>query len=277
MNQQNDRFQEVGSSSSNNPRWEPQKTDLIPGAPFPVLDGYFKDLRELNGQKGAFTVAVITTVNPDGSLGQDVDISGGKALEDKLNEVPLGTFIRIQYEGKVKSKSTGNNYNNFKVFKDTNAIPFNQLGGHVKPQSQQQSNNSAQVFNPSQNQQQAAPTFNPQQSFQQQPPAQQFNPAQNFQAPPQQQFNPQQNMGAPVFNSSGQAQQFNPNQNFQQQPPVQQQSAPQQTWTPPAAQQSAPVQQQPPVQNNGGGVVFGGQQQQGNPFASNPDGSGLPF
>lgn len=276
MNQQNDRFQEVGSSSSNNPRWEPQKTDLIPGAPFPVLDGYFKDLRELNGQKGAFTVAVITTVNPDGSLGQDVDISGGKALEDKLNEVSLGTFIRIQYEGKVKSKSTGNNYNNFKVFKDANAIPFNQLGGHVEPQSQQQSNNSANVFNPNQNQgqfqnhQQSQPAFNPANN-QQQPPAQQFNPAQNFQAPPQQQFNPQQNMGAPVFNSSGQA------QNFQQQPTVQQQSAPQQTWTPPPAQQSAPVQQQPPIQNNGGGVVFGGQQQQGNPFASNPDGSGLPF
>jgi len=250
-NQQNDRFQEVGSSSSNNPRWEPQKTELIQGAPLPFLDGYFKDLRELVGQKGAFTVAVITTMNPDGSLGQDVDISGGKTLEDKLNEVPLGTFIRIQYEGKVKSKSSGNFYNNFKVFKDDNAIPFSQLGGNVKQQSHQ-SNNNANVFNPNQH------NNVQQQSFQNAPVQ-------------QQQFNPQQNMGAPVFNSSGQAQTFNQNN---QQPPVQQfqqqAPAPQQTWTPPVQQQSAPVQNngQNFAQQNGGANVFGGQ---------NQDGTGLPF
>lgn len=256
-NQQNDRFQEVGSSSSNNPRWEPQKTELIQGAPFPVLDGYFKDLRELMGQKGPFSVAVVTTVNPDGSLGQDVDISGGKTLEDKLNDVPLGTFIRIQYEGKVRSKSSGNHYNNFKVFKDENAIPFSQLGGHTKPQAQQ-SNNNAQVFNPNQNnqQQQSQPAFNPQQSFQQ-PPVQQ----QNFQQPPVQN-------GAPVFNSSGQAQQFNPNQQPPvQQAPVQNQNfqapTPQQTWTPPAPTANPAPQQnngQNFAQQNGGANVFGGQQ-----------------
>lgn len=258
-NQQNDRFQEVGSSSSNNPRWEPQKTDLIQGAPLPVLDGYFKDLRELVGQKGAFTVAVVTTMNPDGTLGPDVDISGGKTLEDKLNDVPLGTFIRIQYEGKVKSKSSGNFYNNFKVFKDEGAIPFQQLGGNVRVQHQQQ--NNANVFNPNQHnnvQQQSQPAFNPQQSFQQ-PPVQ------------QQQF---QQQGAPVFNSSGQAQSFNPNnqqapvqqQQFQQQPP-----APQQTWTPPAPVANT-VQQQNNGQNfaqqNGGGNVFGGE---------NQNNGGLPF
>jgi hypothetical protein len=259
-NQQNDRFQEVGSSSSNNPRWEPQKTDLIQGAPLPVLDGYFKDLRELVGQKGAFTVAVVTTVNPDGSLGQDVDISGGKTLEDKLNDVPLGTFIRIQYEGKVKSKSSGNFYNNFKVFKDDNAIPFNQLGGHVKQQSQQQGNNNANVFNPNQNnqQQQSAPQFNPAQNFQNAP--QQFN----------QQANPNFQQGAPVFNSSGNAQNF-------QQPPVQQnfqqQATPtqQQTWTPPAPVQ----QQQPPVQNNG--QNFAQQNGGANVFGGNQENNGLPF
>jgi hypothetical protein len=241
-NQQNDRFQEVGSSSSNNPRWEPQKTPLIQGALFPVLDGYFKDLRELVGQKGPFSVAVVTTMNPDGTLGPDVDISGGKTLEDKLNDVPLGTFIRIQYEGKVRSKSSGNDYNNFKVFKDEGAIPFQQLGGNVRVQHQQQNNN--------------ANVFNPQQSFQH-PPVQ------------QQQFNqqpPVQN-GAPVFNSSGQAQQFNPNQQAPVQQFQQQAPAPQQTWTPPA-----PV---PPVQNNG--QNFAQQNGGANVFGGNQDGQGLPF
>lgn len=259
QNQQNDRFQEVGSSSSNNPRWEPQKTQLMQGQPFPVLDGYFKDLRELVGQKGPFSVAVVTTMNPDGTLGQDVDISGGKTLEDKLNDVPLGTFIRIQYEGKVRSKSTGNDYNNFKVFKDDGAIPFQQLGGNVRVQQQAP---AQQVFNPNQQQNtQQQPAFNPQQSFQN-------APVQNQQA-----FNPnQQNNGAPVFNSSGQAGQ----QQFNQQPafnpaqttanPVQNAPAPQQTWTLPAQQfQADPNQQQNNGQNfaqqNGGQNVFGGENQ----------------
>lgn len=250
-------FQEVGNNSSNNPRWEPQKTQLVSGAPFPRLEGYFKELREINGQNGVFCVAVIVTMNPNGTLGQEVDVSGGKVLDDKLEEIPLGSFIALQYEGKHPSKVGGRTYNLWKTFVDPGAVSYAQLGGMVK-QTPVQNNNQQQFQQQVQNQGQ--PAFNPQQGFQnvnqpvfQQPPVNQ-----------QQSFNPQQNTFAPPANT------FQPPVNT---PPVQQTA-----WNPPAQQQNqnngqqqfqqtAGNQQSAPAQNPN---VFGGNQMQG------PD-NGLPF
>ena len=307
QNQQNDRFQEVGSNGSNNQRWEPNKLQLIQGQPLPWMEGYFKDVREISGQKGPFTVTVISTVNPDGSLGQDIDVSGGKALDDKLNEIPLGTYVRIEYQGKVKSRIGGNEYKNWKVWKDVNAVPYGNLGGHVKQQTSQQTNPVQQ--NNNQGQQQFNGNGNGQQQFHNgnqntggQP---QFNPNQGFgqnNGQGQPQFNPNggqgqpQNNGggAPVFNASGQAgqnaaPQFNSAPNFQA--PGQTAAPAQnngQSWSPQQGQQNFQNQQggqgQPQfnpngdgapaqdnsqnfAQNNGGAAVFGGPQGNG----------GLPF
>ena len=163
-NQNQRQFTEVGSNTSNNARWEPTKMQFSRGQE-PFLDGYFKSLTELQGPNGMFNVACIVTVNPDGSLGEEVDVSGGMTLENKLREIPLGSFIRIVYEGKAKSKTPGRTYNVFKTYVDANAIPYSQLGGVSAPavqkpvqQMQQQSfNNNA----PQNVQQQGQPFANP--------------------------------------------------------------------------------------------------------------------
>lgn len=188
------------SGGSNNERWEPQKSNMPinPQAP-PMLEGYYKKMREQTGSNGVFNVHEIATVNPDGSLGNEFDVSGGVALDDMLEKIAMGSFICVQYLGKVASKTPGRSYNNWKVFKDDNAIPYSRLA----PQQMQQASTNAPVYN---NQ---APVNN----------GQQF-PNQNQQFP--QQGMTQQNQQFPNQGQQfpQQGQQF-PNQNQQQQFPNQ--------------------------------------------------------
>lgn len=127
MNQQSQRqWTPVETSGSNNPRWEPTKMVFDKNNP-PSLEGYFKTLREISGPNGIFKVATMTLVNLDGSLGQDVDVSGGAVLDEKLSKIPLGSFIMIKFTGKFPSKTPGRTYNTWDILLDEGAINLNQL------------------------------------------------------------------------------------------------------------------------------------------------------
>lgn len=171
-------YTQVGSSSSNNPRWEPTKNAHNPQYPT-TLEGYFVKLREITGANGTFKVAEIQTVDVNGTLSTLVDVSGGKVLDDKLSTIPLGAFIMIKFGGKQPSKTPGRTYNVWETYIDENAIPYHQLGGVAQvaaPAVQQQ------VANPFGN----APAQQVQQPFMQQAPATPFTqqaPAQGIVPP----------------------------------------------------------------------------------------------
>lgn len=51
-----------------------------------------------------------------------VKVWGSTVLDDKLMGVPQGTWVKIEYEGKLKSKK-GAEYHSYKVFIDTATMP----------------------------------------------------------------------------------------------------------------------------------------------------------
>lgn len=252
-------YNEVAAGGSDNNRWEPTKNENNPNYP-KQIEGYFKSFKELPGKNGSFMVAEIQLMNQDGSLGACVDVSGGKVLENKLSEIPLGSWIMIQYLGKVSGKQ--NTYNDWKTFVDESAIPLHQLLGVAAPvQNRSQSNQPAfqqnQAFNTTPAQQQSP--------FQQQTPA-----FQQPQAPSQQNpFGGQQQSSAPVFNQQN---------GFQPQAPAQQNPfGGQQTQSPsfnaqPVNTGAGNGQWSPPPANTPNFNQQPVQQQQQNPF-----GGGNPF
>lgn len=274
QNQNNNqpKWEQVAGGGSNNERWAPQKNlNYNANDPGNSIIGYLKDISERPGANGPFSVAEIVTVDPNTrSLAAAFDVAGGKVLDDMLNDIPLGTFICIKFTGKARSKS-GNTYNTWEVFQDKNAIPFSQLGGHVKTQ-----NTNAPAFsnNAGTNN---APNFNQgqQQGFQQQQQNTSAPVFNNTNAPFSQNNSPNFNQGqsnAPVFQQQGQnntpnfqqqtgTSNFNPNagQNNQQQIP---------TFNPNANQN----QQQGNPQNG----MFGGQKTN-DPFAGQQQNDDLPY
>lgn len=53
---------------------------------------------------------------------KEIKVWGTTVLDDKLLGVPVGTYVRIDYEGKLKSKK-GTPYHSYKVFIDEDSIP----------------------------------------------------------------------------------------------------------------------------------------------------------
>lgn len=244
-------YAEVGQGGSNNPRWEPTKNEQNPQYPRSI-EGYFKSFREMPGTNGSFMVAEIQLMNPDGTLGTCADVSGGKVLENKLNEIQLGSWVMIEFKGKVKGKGP-NTYNDWKTFVDENAVPLHQLLGTAAPVKTQ-----AFAATPAQAQQPVQPA-NP---FAVQGNAPVFTPN----SAPQSTFGQvQQNAQVPAFNqgtgqvaNTGNGAWIPPANNtpvFNSNPPVQ-------------AQQPAFGQGQPAQNNN----VFGGNQ-----FSQVDGGGDLPF
>lgn len=252
------------SGGSDNQKWNPKATEKNGFQYNPqgnnAIEGYYSKFSEINGQSGLFCVHEVTLVNADGSLGDAIDVTGDKVLNDKMSKIEVGTFVRVEYKGRSMKKgypaqawSQTNSYHNWEVLEDRGAVKLHQLTG-INPQG----NPAVQSSN--------APMNN------------NFNQGQP-------QF---QNQGGQAFQNQGQPQFNNNNQGFTQQ--NNQQAPPQNngggTWTPPAGNQQTPFQgnpqqgmnqNHPPVNGN-----FGGQQQginpmqgQGNPFAA--DQSDLPF
>lgn len=52
----------------------------------------------------------------------EIKVWGSTVLDDKLMSVPKGTYVKIEYEGKLKSKK-GAEYHSYKVFIDEDSIP----------------------------------------------------------------------------------------------------------------------------------------------------------
>lgn len=52
----------------------------------------------------------------------EVKVWGSTVLDDKLIGVPNGTYLKIDYEGKVKS-AKGTSYHSYKVFIDEDSVP----------------------------------------------------------------------------------------------------------------------------------------------------------
>jgi len=176
------------AGSSDNQRWEPQKlVPFDPNNPANAMIGYLKDRRDINGANGPFTVFQIQTVAPNGEFGPELDVSGGKVLEEALDKIALNSFICIKYLGKVASRAGGKSYNNWDVFEDKSAVPLNVLLGQNAPQA-----STFQQAPPVQAQQ--APVFPA--------PTTQVN---QTQAQPAQQAQPVQQASAPVWNQGQQA------------------------------------------------------------------------
>lgn len=57
----------------------------------------------------------------------EVKVWGSTVLDDKLMGVPQGSKVRIEYEGKLKSKK-GTQYHSYKVFIDTDTEPEDEEG-----------------------------------------------------------------------------------------------------------------------------------------------------
>ena len=266
--------------------FKPHATELNgfhfdPNSPNNILEGYYKSLNEgIPTQFGTMSTASVQKVNPDGTLGEVYSVILDTFLKDKMQSIPLNTYVRLEYKGKTLKKGTPlmgngqpqmwsktNSFHTWFVGADYNAIPMNQLVSKMAPTTNHVNSSNAPGASLNQN-----PFGNTQQP--QNPP---FNQAPNFQQQPV--FNTQ--------NTGAQAPFGNPQQPFVQQPPAQsvqapnfnkavpQQQVPQQTYFPPTPQQQvqAPVQQQNFQQQP---PSFGGQPIQGNPFGNNPK-DDLPF
>lgn len=259
------RFTEV-SGGGQGIEFKPHATELNgffydPNSPNNILEGYYKSLNEgIPTPFGTMSTASIQKVNPDGTLGEVYSVILDTFLKDKMQSIPLNTYVCLEYKGKTLKKGTPlmangqpqmwsktNSFHTWFVGADYNAIPMNQLVAAM-PQAPV-ANIPANTFVQNQQQNQAAPFGNPNQ------PAPNFNQQQNFQQ-------------QPVFNTqpTGAQAPFVPPV---QQPPVQQQP-----YIPPVQQQvQAPVQQQQFQQQP---PQFGGKPIQGNPFGNGQD-DDLPF
>jgi hypothetical protein len=196
---QNRQFTEV-AGGSNNQTWKPQATEKNGMAYNPQGDntreGYFCGEREVTSGEKPFTVANIQLMNPDGTLGEEIDVIMDTVLKDRLSKISMNAYVRLTYLGRTHKKgintsfpwSQTNSFHNWWVGEDKGAIPLHTLTGRPAPTSQ-------------------APQTNPQTFGQGQP---QFNP------------NAQQNMGQPQtfqpnFDPNAQQNMGQPGQNFQQQ------------------------------------------------------------
>lgn len=52
----------------------------------------------------------------------EIKVWGSTVLDDKLTGVPLNTYVKIEYEGKLKSKK-GAEYHSYRVFVDLDSMP----------------------------------------------------------------------------------------------------------------------------------------------------------
>lgn len=54
--------------------------------------------------------------------GREVRVWGSTVLDDKLLSVPRGSYVKLEYEGKLRSKK-GAEYHSYRVFVDLNSKP----------------------------------------------------------------------------------------------------------------------------------------------------------
>ena len=65
----------------------------------------------------------------------EVKVWGSTVLDDKLMGVPIGTTVKVEYEGKLKSKK-GAEYHSYKVFIDESSVPDGKDEVHDVPEGE---------------------------------------------------------------------------------------------------------------------------------------------
>jgi len=82
----------------------------------PVLEGKLVKIEQNVGPNES----TLYTLEKDD--GHEIKVWGSTVLDDRFLGVPVGTYVRVNYEGKVKS-AKGTSYHNYKVFIDEDSLP----------------------------------------------------------------------------------------------------------------------------------------------------------
>lgn len=93
-----------GSGGSFNPKWNGQ--NIKEGD---TIEGFYVDTHKSNFADDTATYYVILKKNDE-----KMDIKGTSAIESKFQEIPLNSFVKVTFTGKVRTKS-GRFMNDYKV------------------------------------------------------------------------------------------------------------------------------------------------------------------
>lgn len=128
---------EVKATSNNGFAFDPKNKE------FNTLEGYFVEEVDMPAKNGGkpYKIYKIHEVLPDGSMGDVFGIINDKVLDDRMEAAAVGSYIRIEYLGRTRLKSTPptapisqtNSYHNWEVSIDRNAIPYNTASGKNLP------------------------------------------------------------------------------------------------------------------------------------------------
>lgn len=163
------------------------KTDSTPWAPMAVeknsfhfdpkddanniMEGYYIERADIPGKDNkTFAVHKIHEVMPDGSLGTIWGVSGGMVLDERMENITLGSFVQIKYAGRKHKKgipvtnafSQTNSFHLWETAIDSNAIPYQQISGKAiaAPAAAKPSNPPAATSAAPANTTNATPAFN---------------------------------------------------------------------------------------------------------------------
>lgn len=132
-------FDSVGSSGEST-KWNPQlteKNNFVMSAEN-VREGYYAECKEMPGEakyeNKPYKIHVIHEVKEDGTFGEKWGVIGDKILNDRMDQIKVGNFIRLEYNGKTRLKATPasqnisktNSFHNWTLGVDHSAIPYNQ-------------------------------------------------------------------------------------------------------------------------------------------------------
>ena len=100
-------MQEAKGGSAFNPKWN--KQDIQAGD---TIEGFYVDSHTSNFADDTATYYVILMEDD-----KKMDIKGTSGIESKFKEIPVGSYVKVTYKGKLKTKS-GRFMNDFEVLYD---------------------------------------------------------------------------------------------------------------------------------------------------------------
>jgi hypothetical protein len=140
------KFETVGAAGSGEP-WKPHMTEknFMKMGTDNVKEGYLLSVREVAGKDKPFNVYLIQVVNPDNTFGKKIEVVGDSVLVDKFNQIPFGSYIRVEYKGRLHKKditkqpgytkdapfTQTNSYHLWEVGVDQGAMPYNEMVAHT--------------------------------------------------------------------------------------------------------------------------------------------------
>lgn len=104
-------FQEIKTSDGRIAEYFPKKASERKAGDF--VTGTYKGTREQSRPDGTTDVLYILENN-----GKTIGVNSSPVIKTKMDQVPEGAVVKIQFDGKERSAKTGREYNNFSVFID---------------------------------------------------------------------------------------------------------------------------------------------------------------